>query len=210
MAAKATSPPADARGRQAQPIVTHGQPRRRGRSRPTSLEEIRNQLEDRYGAKAVYESGLTFGPGSTPELQARGQPRARRRACGALDKLRGSYRKPARNLLAEHGSLETYRHRVDSRFARGRRRARASWTGDRGGDHPRARRAAGTGTIGRSGYAWTRGAPRRSCRRGDLIEVRVRKVDLQGGHPRRHARTGARPRGSRCWPSTITPARFWR
>ena len=83
----------------AQPIVTSGQPSHPRSIAPYFRETIRIHLEDRYGAQALYEHGLTVRTGLDPDLQ-----RAANQALDAglrkIDKARGQFRKPARNLIA--------------------------------------------------------------------------------------------------------------
>jgi penicillin-binding protein 1A len=167
---------AQARATKAEPIVTHGQPSRPASVAPYFLELIRQHLDDAYGSKAVYESGLVVRTGLDPALQ-RAANRALDDGLRRTDKLRG-YRKPARNLLSEHVSLETFRHPRWTRDPAEGDVQPAVVVNVEGPDiHVRVGRF--TGTIGRSGYAWTRRRAQDVAKRGDLIEVRVGKVDLQ-------------------------------
>jgi penicillin-binding protein 1A len=160
------------------PIVALGQPGQQPSIAPYFLETIREHLEDAYGAKALYEDGLVVRTGLDPELQ-----RAANRALDAglrkIDKLRG-FRKPTRNLLAEKRPLESYRHP---------RWLREPIAGDimpavvmqvKGPDIT-VRIARFTGTIGRTGYAWTRKAAADLVRQGDLVEVLVETVADEAG-----------------------------
>src|SRR5262245_35722212 len=56
----------DAAAAKAKPIVTRGQPSAPPSIAPYFLETIRTRLEDRYGAKAVYENGLVVKTGLDP------------------------------------------------------------------------------------------------------------------------------------------------
>ena len=76
---------------------------------PYYLEEVRKYLEAKYGAKALYESGLTVRTSLDPQLQ--------RAANAAIDhglrqvaRRRGAWRKPGRNVLAEGHKLEEFKH----------------------------------------------------------------------------------------------------
>src|SRR4029079_1220023 len=51
------------------PIVTRGEPAQPSSIAPYFLELLRTDLEDRYGEKAVFESGLTVKTGLDPALQ---------------------------------------------------------------------------------------------------------------------------------------------
>ena len=160
----------------AQPIVL------RGYSGPTSIapyftEMIRQRLQDKYGAKAVYEGGLTVKTSIDADLQ-RAANRALDTGLRRLDKLRG-YRKPTRNLLSEKRDIDKYRL--------------TSWShepvvGDilqgvvLGADSGviRVKFARWTGVIDKAGYAWTKRKPAelaQLARRGDVVDVRVKKRD---------------------------------
>jgi len=158
------------------PIVTRGQPSPPASIAPYFLESIRTDLEERYGAKALYEQGLVIKTGLDPALQ-----RAANRALDAgvrrLDKLRG-YRKPARNILAEKRSIETYRH---PRWAREPAEGEIFPALVLGveGTELQLRIGRYTGTIGRAGYSWTNRPVADLARRGDIVEVKVTKVDAK-------------------------------
>jgi penicillin-binding protein 1A len=158
----------------AQPIVTHGEPNRPPSIAPYFLETLRIHLEDEYGSKALYESGLTVRTGLDPDLQ-RAANAALDSGLRTIDKRHG-YRKPTRNIVAEGGSIETFRHR--------------RWLRDiLPGDIVPAvvmnvddtdilvRVDEYTGTIGRAGYAWTRGRARDLAAPGDLVELRVEAMN---------------------------------
>lgn len=162
----------------AEPIATSGQPAHPRSIAPYFRETIRIELEDRYGAQALYEHGLTVRTGIDPDLQ-----RAANQALDAglrrIDKARGQFRKPARNLIAEKRSIETYRH--------------PRWTSDpvTGEILPAAvlavegsdivvRLEGWTGTIPRAGYGWTRRRAADLVQRGDIIEVLVKDVSGSG------------------------------
>jgi penicillin-binding protein 1A len=157
------------------PIVTHGQPSAPRSIAPYFAEQIRIQLEDRYGAKAVYESGLTIRTGLDAALQ-RVANRAFDDGLRALDKRRGSFRKPAHNLVDEKRSIEKYTtSRWNRDFAPGDI-VPAVVTGVDGAVI-QLRVGGWRGIIDRSGYQWARRAASALVRRGDLIEVRVRRLD---------------------------------
>jgi penicillin-binding protein 1A len=165
---------AEAEAAKAMPIVTHGAPTPTPSGAPYFVETIRAQLEQRYGAKALYENGLVIRTGLDAELQ-RAAAAALDNGIRRLDKLRG-YRKPTRNVLAEQRTVDTYRH---PRWTRGIQ------VGDiipgvvAGVAETSLRVRAGrlTGAIDKAGYDWTRRRPADLARVGDLIEVRVLKLD---------------------------------
>lgn len=154
----------------------------RGYSGPTSIapyftEMIRQHVQEKYGAKAVYEGGLTIKTSLDAQLQAAGNA-ALDRGLRRLDKLRG-YRKPARNVLNEKRDIDRYRL--------------ANWTHEPAiGDIMQAivtRAEAGViharitrwnGTIDKTGYAWTKRGPDKLdqlVHRGDVVDVRVKTID---------------------------------
>ena len=168
----------DASKAKARPIVTRGQPAPPPSIAPYFLEGIRTQLEERYGAKQVYEGGLVVRTGLDSGLQLAAN-RALDEGLRRLDKERG-YRKPARNLLAEKKTLDGYRHP---------RWARPIAAGDIipaivtavGEQEVGVRAGRLTGSIGKAGYTWTRRRPADLAKTGDLIEVRVTKLEEKTG-----------------------------
>jgi penicillin-binding protein 1A len=158
----------------AEPIVTSGQPAHPRSIAPYFRETIRIELEDRYGAQALYEHGLTVRTGLDPDLQ-RAANQALDLGLRKIDKARVQFRKPARNLIAEKRSIETYRH--------------PRWTSDPvageilpavvmavEGTDIVVRLDDWTGTIPRAGYGWTRRRAADLVQRGDIIEVLVKDL----------------------------------
>src|SRR5438552_7756465 len=89
------------------PIVTRGAPTQPPGIAPYFVEEVRKHLEKQYGAKMLYDHGLTV----TTTLDARLQEMANRALEHGLrvyDKRHG-WRKPARNVLAEKHTIEGFR-----------------------------------------------------------------------------------------------------
>src|SRR5919199_3162363 len=83
----------------AKPIVTRGQPNQPPGIAPFFVEDVRKHLERQYGAKVLYENGLTV----TTTLDSRLQEIANKTIEHGLrtyDKRHG-WRKPTRNVLAE-------------------------------------------------------------------------------------------------------------
>lgn len=153
----------------ARPIVTTGAPVHAALA-PYFLETIRQQLQQRYGAAAIYESGLTVRTGLDPLLQ-RTANEVMDRELRRLDKL-GGFRRPARNLVAEQLDVDTYRLPRLSRTPAAGDVVPAVVLGIEGGAI-RVRGAGWQGTIAPAGYAWTRRQATALVRRGDLIEARI-------------------------------------
>jgi penicillin-binding protein 1A len=169
---------AQAAEEKAKPIVTRGQPAPPASAAPYVLDALRTQLEEQYGAKAVYEGGLTVKTGIDPALQ-RSSARALDLGLRRLDKLRG-FRKPARNILDEKRSLETFRHpRWVQEPAAGEIVPALVIATEGGAIKVRVGKL--SGTIGRTGYAWARRRAEDLVRPGDLIEVRLGKTRPDGG-----------------------------
>ena len=108
-----TSPHADADAARKKPIVVRGRLQPAGSVAPYFVEEVRKRLEQRYGAKALYESGLAV----TTTLDVRMQQSANRAVDYGLrriDKRRG-FRRPLRNVVAEGQTIEAFK---DERWLR--------------------------------------------------------------------------------------------
>ena len=95
------------------PITLRGQPQQPKSSAPFFLEEVRKHLERQYGAKALYESGLSVTTTLDPVLQEAAN-RAVHAGLRSLDKRRG-YRRAKRNLVAEGKRIEDFK---DERWLR--------------------------------------------------------------------------------------------
>jgi penicillin-binding protein 1A len=167
---------AEADAAKQKPIVTRGQPNQPPGIAPFFVEEVRKHLERRYGAKALYESGLDV----TTTLDAKLQEIANRsleHGLRALDKRHG-YRKPKRNVLAERHTIESYK---DDRWTRPIAAGdvvpavvvSAPKTGP-----ARLRIGAYHADLAREGYLWTRRASAATLfAPGDLVEVAIVKLD---------------------------------
>jgi penicillin-binding protein 1A len=166
------------------PIVTRGEPAQGSTIAPYYIEEVRKYVEAKYGAKALYESGLTIRTTLDAELQ-RVANRALDRGLRNVAKRRGIWRRPARNILAEGLQLETFRH---ERWTRSigvgdivpavvvsvePREARTGVAHVRFGTH--------TAELTRASYQWTRRVHAAELvRSGDLIQVGVSAIDPSG------------------------------
>jgi penicillin-binding protein 1A len=184
------------------PIVVRGQPNQEEFA-PYFVEEVRKYLEKKYGARQLYENGLSVYTSLDVDLQVAAE-RALDAGLRKFDKRRG-FRKPRRNLLAEGVSLDQHREErwdrpivaaqivpavvlaVNGGTAAGRRPpARAPGV-------PLSARPVLPGTarlrigryvadLGKAGIAWTgRTSPAEILNAGDLVEVLVSAVD-EGAH----------------------------
>jgi penicillin-binding protein 1A len=160
------------------PIVVRGQPNQKPSIAPYFMETVRQHLEDQYGAKALYENGLVVKTGLDPELQ-RSANAALDRGLRVIDKMRG-FRKPTHNVLTDRTTLESAKL--------------PQWTRDpQAGDLVpgivmgvdantiRVRVNTVTGTIDRAGWIWMHRKPDDVIHKGDVIDVRVTKVDEKSG-----------------------------
>jgi penicillin-binding protein 1A len=157
-----------------QPIVLRGQPQPVRSVAPFFTEEVRKYLEQKYGAKTLYEAGLTVHTGVDIRLQ-RAANRAVDRGLRLVDKRRG-YRRDKPNIVAQGHTVDRYRHpRWNEPIAEDDivpaivTAAAPSAARIRIGDQSIELRG--------EAIAWTRRAPPALFKVGDLIEVRVTKVD---------------------------------
>jgi penicillin-binding protein 1A len=160
------------------PIVLAGEPKQPQSIAPFFLEEIRKYLERQYGAKALYESGLSVTSTLDPVLQQVAN-RAVQHGLRRLDKDRG-YRRGKRNVIAEGKTVEGFK---DDRWSR------AIHVGDvvpaivvsvTKAPVNSARLTIGRyhADLGKEGFAWTRRpAAVDLFKPGDVIEVEIKKLD---------------------------------
>jgi penicillin-binding protein 1A len=156
------------------PVVTRGQPQPVRSIAPFFTEEVRKYLEQKYGAKALYEAGLSVHTGIDIRLQ-RAANMAVDRGLRLVDKRRG-YRRDKANVVAQGHDVTTYRHdRWGQPIAEGDIIPAVVMN-----VAPTAARArVGRQEIELKGdsIAWTRRAPPALFKVGDLIDLRVTKVD---------------------------------
>src|SRR2546430_3183146 len=95
------------------PIVTRGQPTQPPGIAPFFVEEVRKHLEREFGAKALYENGLTVTTTLDAKLQEYAN-RALERGLRQLDKRHG-YRRARRNVMAEGQTTDAFK---DDRWTR--------------------------------------------------------------------------------------------
>jgi penicillin-binding protein 1A len=170
-----TQPRAD-QAKQA-PIVLHGQPQPDQSVAPYYLEEVRKQLESRYGAKSLYEGGLNVQTTLDTRLQIAANE-ALKEGLRSLDRRRG-WRRPTRNVLAEKHTIDGFRNpRWDQPVAVGDvvpavvREVGATTISLRVGSH--------VASIEPAGYAWTRRKQAQLVKVGDLVEFQVKQVSPDG------------------------------
>ena len=156
------------------PIVTRGEPAQDSTIAPYFIEEVRKYVEAKYGAKALYENGLTIRTTLDAELQ-RAANRALDKGLRQVARRRGAWRKPARNIL----SRRAHARRIPARAlvaADGRRRHRP-----RGRDVGRSARQSRTATA-RVRFGRLHGGPD------------ARGLSMDAAHARRRARQARRSR----------------
>jgi penicillin-binding protein 1A len=164
--------PAQAEELKKKPIVVRPDPPGQSASAaPYFLEEVRRELESRYGAKQLYENGLSI----QTALDLRLQEAASQALNGGLrrvDKRRG-FRKPRRNVIAEGHTIETFRQpRWDRPMSVGQI-VPALVTGIEG-TTIQLRVGSMRVTVDKKGYAWTnKTSPAQLVSRGDLVETRL-------------------------------------
>ena len=188
---------ADADAAKAKPIVVVPMATAGTATAPYFVEEVRKYLEHRYGARELYEAGMSVYTTLDVDLQ-QAAARALDRGIRQVDKRRG-FRKPTRNLAAEHIDPGTYRDRRWDRpiqagdivpalvISDGRERApvkrrRAQADPAPAGGAMRVRVGRYEADLTRTSIQWT-GRTRAAdlVRTGDLIEVEVLTLDEPRG-----------------------------
>jgi penicillin-binding protein 1A len=163
---------AEAEAARQAPIVTVGLTGEGDSVAPYFVEEVRKYLEAKYGAKRLYESGLSVRTSLNVRLQ-RAANAAVEAGLRALDKRRG-WRKPRRNVLRERSTIDGFQHeRWRQPLVEGAV-VPAIVSGTEGG-RIHARVGPLTVEIARNGFAWTRRQAPQLVAPGDLIEVRLLK-----------------------------------
>jgi penicillin-binding protein 1A len=160
-------------------IVTRGQPNQPPGIAPFFVEEVRKHLEREYGAKVLYENGLSVTTTLDVTLQNAANG-AIERGLRRYDKRHG-YRRAKRNVLAEGHTVENFK---DDRWARPiavgdvvpaivAAVSKPAATGA-----ARLRLGPYQAELTREGFAWTRRTMAADLfTAGDLIEVQVSKLD---------------------------------
>lgn len=156
------------------PIVVAGEPTGAPSIAPYFVEEVRKDLEAKYGAKQIYENGLTIQTALDVDLQEAAN-RALDSGLRRLDRLRG-FRKPARNILQEGQEIDAFRV---SRWERSLQPGDIVPAVVREVTDTAIQLRAGrlTVTIDQKGYGWTgRRNPAQLVSAGDLVETRLTAI----------------------------------
>ncbi len=159
-----------------EPIIVHGEPNQTPSIAPYFVETVRQHLEDQYGSKAVYESGLVVKTGLDPQLQ-RWANAALDNGLRRIDKTRG-YRKPTENVVAEKHAVDTYRLPQWTHDPDEGERMPAIVTGVKSGVI-HVRLGKWSGTIERAGYGWANRKADDVAKVGDVITVKVGKMSVK-------------------------------
>ena len=156
------------------PIVTRGQPQPVRSVAPFFTEEVRKYLEQKYGAKALYESGLSVQTGVDITLQ-RAANHAVDRGLRVVDKRRG-YRRDKPNIVKQGHNIETYRHdRWTQPVAEGD--IVPAVIVNVSPTSARVRIGQQIAELRGDAIAWARRPPPALFTVGDLVDVRVTQVD---------------------------------
>ena len=172
---------ADADAAKQRPIVTRGQPTQPPGIAPFFVEEVRKHLERQYGAKVLYEDGLTVTTTLDPALQELAN-KALEHGLRAYDKRHG-WRHPTRNVIAENHTIEGFRdERWNRPIAVGDVVPAIVVSAPKTGA-ARLRIGRYHADLERPGYAWTgsKRTPADLFKPGDLVDVAVTKIDETTG-----------------------------
>ena len=171
----------EARAREAAttPLVVVGHPAAEHSIAPYFAEEVRKKLEDKYGADALYQAGLRVQTTLDAELQEAANT-AIDRGLRRIDKRRGVFRKPSRNVIAEGHQIESF---IVERWNQ------PILAGDIVpavvtfvGEGARVKIGGNEVELPKAAFAWTRKSSAADLVKvGDIIEVDVRTV--QGNKP---------------------------
>ncbi|MBL8140784.1 MAG: PBP1A family penicillin-binding protein [Acidobacteria bacterium] len=173
LAAEGYVPAADADAAKKRPIVTVGLRSESDSIAPWYVEDVRKYLEAKYGAKALYESGLTVRTPLDPTLQ-RAANVALQEGLRRLDKRHG-WRAPTLNVAAS--GLDRYTHpRWERPMQDGDVVPAVVTKAD--ATSIQVRVGALSGWIDKAGYAWTRrAAATQVVKAGDIVSVRLAAYD---------------------------------
>ena len=156
------------------PITLRGEPTAQPSIAPYFVEDVRKELEARYGAKQLYENGLSIQTALDVKLQEAAN-RALDEGLRRIDKRRG-FRTPRRNVLAEGHTIDGVRHaRWDRAMRDGDIVPAVVRTAEAAAIEARA--GALRVTIDRKGFAWASKAGNQLVKPGDLIEARLMTID---------------------------------
>jgi penicillin-binding protein 1A len=156
------------------PIVVNGQAAGERSIAPYFAEEIRQGLEQQYGADVLYQAGLQVQTTLDADLQ-RAANRALDRGLRVIDKRRTGYRRPAQNAAAGQ-SPDRFTSDRWARIAVGDIVPAVVTAAPQNGD-ALVRIGRTEVALPRAGFAWTRRtSPAALFDVGDVIEVEVRAV----------------------------------
>jgi len=142
---------------------------------PYFVEEVRKDLESRYGAKKLYENGLSVQTALDVKLQEAAN-RALDDGLRRIDKRRG-FRKPRRNVIAEKKTLDSFK---DPRWERPMALGDVVPAVVASVDGPAIHLRAGPlqVTVDKKGFAWTgKATPAQLVHPGDIVETRLLTTD---------------------------------
>jgi penicillin-binding protein 1A len=153
------------------PIVVRPDPPGQTQSAaPYFLEEVRRELEGRYGAKQLYENGLVIQTAIDLRLQE-AATRALEDGVRRIDRRRG-FRKPRRNIIAEGHQIDAFRQpRWDRPMTAGQIVPAVVTAVD--GAAIQLRAGGLRITVDKKGYGWTNKPASQLVTRGDLVETRL-------------------------------------
>ena len=157
------------------PIVLRGEPSVTPSIAPYFVEDVRKELEGRYGAKQLYENGLSIQTALDVTLQEAAN-RALDDGLRRIDKRRG-FRAPRRNVVAEGQTIDGFKL---SRWDRPMREGDVVPAIVRTVDVASIEARAGAlhVTIDKKGFAWTnKPSAVPLVKPGDLIEARLGPID---------------------------------
>ena len=162
------------------PIVTHGAPTQPPGIAPYFVEEVRKHLEKEYGAKMLYENGLSVRTTLDGRLQEIANA-SLERGLRAYDKRHG-WRKPTRNVVAEKHTIEGFK---DERWTRpigvGDIVPAVVVTAPKTGA-AQLRIGSFRADLERAGFTWTRKTSAADLfAPGDLVDVKIAKLDPAAG-----------------------------
>ena len=165
------------------PLVLLGQPTPDRSIAPYFVEDIRKVLEQKFGADALYQTGLRVQTTLDVDLQEAANA-AIDRGLRVVDKRRNGFRRPARNVIAEGRTLEAFTTERWSQpiLAGDIVPALVTFVPGSTGGSARVRIGEYDLELKPSAFAWTRRPSAAALFKvGDLIEVNVRA--LEGRRP---------------------------
>jgi penicillin-binding protein 1A len=165
------------------PLVLLGQPTPDRSMAPYFVEDVRKVLEQKYGADALYQTGLRVETTLDVDLQEAANA-AVDKGLRIVDKRRNGFRRPARNILAEGRPLETFTTERWSQpiLAGDIVPALVTLVAPATGGSARVRIGEYDLELKPAAFAWTRRTSAAALFKvGDVIEVNVRS--LEGRRP---------------------------